>query len=57
MVVVGFVFNVPPTAKVICYGLKSHPTDWRPGAPGYKLSGYALHHGDSYMHLPLQIYK
>ena len=30
-VVVVFVFNVPPTAKVICrrgHGLKSHPTDW-----------------------------
>ena len=31
-VVVVFVFNVPPTAKVIWrrgHGLKSHPTDWR----------------------------
>ena len=31
VVVVVFVFNVPPTAKVIWrrgYGLKSHPTDW-----------------------------
>ena len=30
-VVVVFVFNVPPTAKVIWrwgHGLKSHPTDW-----------------------------
>ena len=30
-VAVVFVFNVPPTAKVIwrwCHGLKSHPTDW-----------------------------
>ena len=29
--VVLFVFNVPPTAKVIWrrgHGLKSHPTDW-----------------------------
>ena len=28
---VGFVFNVPPTAKVIWrrgHGFKSHPTDW-----------------------------
>ena len=31
VVVVVFVFNVPPTAKVIwrrSHGLKSHPTDW-----------------------------
>ena len=31
IVVVVFVFNVPPTAKVIWrqgHGLKSHPTDW-----------------------------
>ena len=31
IVVVVFVFNVPPTAKVIRrrgHGLKSHPTDW-----------------------------
>ena len=31
VVVVVFVFNVPPTAKVIWrlgLGLKSHPTDW-----------------------------
>ena len=31
LVVVVFVFNVPPTAKVIWrrgHGLKSHPTDW-----------------------------
>ena len=31
MIVVVFVFNVPPTAKVIWrrgHGLKSHPTDW-----------------------------
>ena len=30
-IVVVFVFNVPPTAKVIWrrgHGLKSHPTDW-----------------------------
>ena len=32
VVVVVFVFNVPPTAKVIWrwgHALKSHPTDWR----------------------------
>ena len=31
LVVLVFVFNVPPTAKVIWrwgHGLKSHPTDW-----------------------------
>ena len=31
LTVVVFVFNVPPTAKVIWrwgHGLKSHPTDW-----------------------------
>ena len=29
VVVVLFVFNIPPTAKVIWgHGLKSHPTDW-----------------------------
>ena len=31
LVVVAFVFNIPPTAKVIWRrgnGLKSHPTDW-----------------------------
>ena len=31
VVVVVFVFNVPPTAEVIWrrgHGLKSHPTDW-----------------------------
>ena len=31
IVVVVFVFNVPPTVKVISrrgHGLKSHPTDW-----------------------------
>ena len=30
--VIEFVFNVPPTAKVIWrqgHGLESHPTDWR----------------------------
>ena len=29
--IVVFVFNVPPTVKVMwrqCHGLKSHPTDW-----------------------------
>ena len=31
LIVVVFVFNVPPTAKVIWrrgHSLKSHPTDW-----------------------------
>ena len=47
-----FVFNVPPTAKVIWrrgHSLKSHPTDCYPWFTRQVV--YPLHHGSSFLHL------